>query len=112
MTNLQTSDRRQFLKTAGMVSAATAAGVSMWGESLALAQDEKKAQRTRPWFKISLAEWSLNKSLFGRKGFEKMDHLDFAKRAKEEFKINAVEYVNQFFKDKANDKTYLTVMKT
>ena len=31
----------------------------------------------------------------------KLNHLDFAKAAKEEFGIEAVEYVNQFFKDKA-----------
>ncbi|GAB3232539.1 hypothetical protein GCM10027454_36340 [Algoriphagus aestuariicola] len=58
-------------------------------------------------FKISLAEWSLNKMLFGKK----LDHLDFAIEAKKH-KIDAVEYVNQFFKDKAQDKAYLQEMKT
>jgi len=60
-----------------------------------------------PWFTISLAEWSFHKSLFAKK----MDHLDFAKIAKTEFEIDAVEYVNQFFKDKAKDKDYLAEMK-
>lgn len=58
-------------------------------------------------FKISLAEWSLHRSIFGKK----IDHLDFAKTAKESFGIDAVEYVNQFFKDKGKDKTYLAEMK-
>lgn len=59
------------------------------------------------FFKISLAEWSFHQALFAGK----MDHLDFAVRAKNEFGITGVEYVNQFFKDKAKDKTYLGEMK-
>lgn len=58
-------------------------------------------------FTISLAEWSFHKSLFAKK----MDHLDFAKIAKTEYGIDAVEYVNQFFKDKAKDEKYLAEMK-
>lgn len=54
-------------------------------------------------FEISLAEWSLHKTLFAKK----LDHLDFAATAKKEFGIEAVEYVNQFFKDKAQDAAYL-----
>jgi sugar phosphate isomerase/epimerase len=54
-------------------------------------------------FKISLAEWSLHKTLFGGK----LDNLDFPKTAKVDFGIDAVEYVNQFFKDKAKDQKYL-----
>lgn len=51
-----------------------------------------------PLFKISLAQWSLNRALFGGK----LDHLDFPKAAKEEFGIGAVEYVNQFWKKKGD----------
>lgn len=64
----------------------------------------------RPQFRISLAEWSLHRALF-QKGDNKLDHLDFAKTAKEAFGINAVEYVNQFFFDKAKDMDYLAEMK-
>ena len=56
-----------------------------------------------PKFKISLAEWSLHKMLNGGK----LNNLDFAATAKNEFGIEGIEYVNQFFKDKANDKAYL-----
>ena len=56
---------------------------------------------------ISLAEWSINKPLFGGQ----MQHLDFAKIAKS-VGIDAIEYVNQFFKDKAQDTTYLREMNT
>lgn len=59
------------------------------------------------FFKISLAQWSLHKTLFAKK----MDNLDFAEKAKTNYGISAVEYVNQFFKDKAKDKSYLSKMK-
>lgn len=58
-------------------------------------------------FKISLAEWSLHRMLFSGK----LDHLDFCLFAKKQFDINAVEYVNSFFFDKAEDVSYLKEMK-
>lgn len=57
-------------------------------------------------FKISLAQWSLHRSL--RNGT--LDNLDFAATTRKEFGIEAVEYVNQFFKDKAKDAAYLADM--
>jgi L-ribulose-5-phosphate 3-epimerase len=60
-----------------------------------------------PLYKISLAEWSINRSLFSGK----MQHLDFAKIARSAG-IDAIEYVNQFFKDKAKDAAYLAEMNT
>ena len=58
-------------------------------------------------FKISLAEWSLHKALFEKK----MDNLDFARVAREEYGCEGLEYVNQFWKDKATDQTYLKELK-
>ncbi len=88
--------RRDFLRTAaGFAAAATLT-------SAACSQQKKS-----PLYMISLAEWSLHKTIFGKK----LDHLDFAKTAKEEFGLDAVEYVNQFFKDKAKDEKYLGEMK-
>jgi len=66
-----------------------------------------RAADPAPPFKISLAEWSLHKALFAKK----VDHLDFAKIARNDFGITAVEYVNQFFMDKAKDTAYLAEMK-
>jgi len=60
------------------------------------------------WFRISLAQWSLHRTL--RSG--KLDNLDFAKVTRERFGLAACEYVNAFFKDKACDFDYLTQMKT
>ena len=90
------SNRRDFLKWSAFATAAAACCLSAG-----------LASTNSPLFKISLAEWSLHKALFAKK----IDHLDFAKIAKEEFGIEAIEYVNQFFKDKAKDEAYLGEMK-
>ncbi len=92
-------DRRHFLEQSMRV----AAGVGL----ASLGGLEALEAAGKPWFKISLAEWSFHKALFSGK----MDHLDFAKVAKTDFGIVAVEYVNQFFKDKATDRKYLSAMK-
>ena len=58
-------------------------------------------------FEISLAQWSFHRSLYAGE----LDHLDFAKISKENFGIDAIEYVNSFFFEKAEDKSYLKEMK-
>jgi len=60
-------------------------------------------------FEISLAQWSWHKRLFGQ-AEPKLDNLDFAKEA-HALGINAVEYVNIFFMDKAEETKYLAKMK-
>ena len=66
-----------------------------------------EAREATPWFPISLAQWSFHRALFSGQ----MDNLDFAKVAKTDFGIGAIEYVNQFFKDKAQDQRYLAEMR-
>jgi sugar phosphate isomerase/epimerase len=51
-----------------------------------------------PLFLISLAQWSLHKTLYANT----LDHLDFPKFSKEQFGIDAVEYVSTFFKQKSD----------
>jgi len=82
----------------------TSLSASLAASSLLSNADHLKKKQL---FEISIAEWSLHKSLFGKK----MTNLDFPVVAKKEFNISAVEYVNQFFKDKANDKKYLNELK-
>jgi len=94
--NYEYLNRRAFM----MQSAQALTGLSLASASL-------PAAAKKQLFKISLAQWSLNKTLFAKK----LDNLDFAKTARVEFGIEAVEYVNQFFMDKAQDKSYLTEMK-
>ena len=117
--------RRKFLKN----SAAITGGVSIVGLSSAAISGCSSSKD--PLFKISLAEWSLNKSIFGKSrqlGWEEfaklladdpdallqgdVKHLDFAKVARQDFGIGAVEYVNTFFFNKATNKNYLKEMKT
>ena len=82
----------------------TSLSASLAASSLLSNADHHKKNQL---FEISIAEWSLHKSLFGKK----ISNLDFPVVAKKEFKISAVEYVNQFFKDKATDKNYLNELK-
>jgi sugar phosphate isomerase/epimerase len=56
-----------------------------------------------PLFLISLAEWSLHRALYAGQ----LDNLDFPATARRDYGIEAVEYVNSFFKDKAQDRAYL-----
>jgi L-ribulose-5-phosphate 3-epimerase len=97
---LRTLDRRDFIKH----SAGLAAGLGLAAAALPLhAEDAKK----KPLFLISLAQWSLHRAFFGKK----LDPMDFAKIAKEDYGIDAVEYVNQFYKGKAEDKKFAAELK-
>jgi len=92
-------DRRSFLACgAGAVGAICLGGCAF----------PRLAGRKEP-FKISLAQWSLHRRLRGQQQ-PALDNLDFAEAARG-FGIEAIEYVNQFFKDKAKDKKYLAEMK-
>ena len=86
-------NRRDFLMTTSL--GAMSSGIDM-------VMNQKKQL-----FDISLAQWSLHKALFAKQ----LDNLDFAKTAKQDYGIAAIEYVNQFFKDKATDKAYLGELK-
>lgn len=85
------SSRRQFVKNA----AAIAAGIAICPKSFSTTSKNS--------FQISLAEWSLHKALFAKQ----LDNLDFPSVAKNTYGISVVEYVNQFFKKKAEDTAYL-----
>lgn len=90
--------RRQFTHAA-LVGAA----------GLALTQTRQaNADHHEQPFYISLAEWSLHKMLFDGK----LKNIDFAQHTKKEYGIEGVEYVNQFFKEKAEDKAYINDMKS
>jgi len=84
----------------GFIAAAAAAAIAA-RPHIGTAADKPVAKP--PLFRISLAEWSLHRTLFAGK----LDNLDFPAAAKRQFGIEAVEYVNQFFKDKAKDSAYL-----
>lgn len=84
------------------------AGATVFGFAAASCTSTKKTSSAgnnsmAGFFEISLAEWSFHKALFAKK----MTNLDFPVIAKQQYGINVVEYVNQFFKDKARDTAYL-----
>ena len=91
---------------------------------------EKIMETPNLFFKISLAQWSLHKSIFGEKLMQldwpertallnkdvsaalcgEIKPLDFAKIARS-FEIEAIEYVSIFYKDKAQNQAFLNEMK-
>lgn len=76
------SNRRAFVKDSLFAAA-----------SLALVPEFLSAFKPEPRFRISLAEWSLHRMLKAGK----LAHLDFPAKARKDFGIDAVEYVNGFF---------------
>jgi L-ribulose-5-phosphate 3-epimerase len=97
---MRTRKRRDFLKH----FVGLAAGLGLGSAALSLGADDKKK---KPLFLISLAQWSLHRAFFAKK----LDPLDFAVLAKKDYGIDAVEYVNQFYKGKAKDKEFAAELK-
>jgi sugar phosphate isomerase/epimerase len=91
--DLRGSTRREFLATA-----AAAAGLG------ALAGGRPRRVRAassppHPWFRISLAQWSLHRALSeGR-----LDPVAFPAVARGDYGVEAVEYVNTFYREMAPD---------
>jgi sugar phosphate isomerase/epimerase len=111
-------NRRSFIKSLGLITVSAGAGTAFLSACSGKPSTDSQiaadsaaqvsaAQSPDLFFRISLAEWSLNKTLFAGK----LSNLDFPAKAKNDFGITAVEYVNQFFKDKAQDQAYLTDLK-
>jgi len=92
------ASRRSFLHTVG--AAVVSAPLVRLGPY-------RMSKSLQPLFTISLAEWSFHRTLFAGE----MDHLDFPLVARRDYGIDGVEYVNQFFKDKAKDQPYLRELK-
>lgn len=95
--NPDSSITRRHVMQIGLAGAVTLALPTLAGEPVT---------GNDPIFRISLAQWSLHRSLFGGE----IDHLGFIGAARERYGLEAVEYVNAFFKDKALDEDYLDQM--
>jgi sugar phosphate isomerase/epimerase len=91
--------RREFLKTATVATAG--AGLATLAGSRLLA-----AETGEPLYKISVAEYSLHRML--ERG--ELDPLDYAPFCKKTFGVDAVEYWNGPFADKAKDAAYMGEM--
>lgn len=110
--------RRTFLKKLGKSTISITALIGTpvfftaykgWTKGIDRSEMAQNAEKivTKPFFEISLAEWSLHKTL--RAG--KLTNMEFPAKTKNDFGINAVEYVNQFFMDKAKNQYYLQELK-
>ncbi len=86
--------RKTFLQNMGLLGA----GLALAPVNNLFAQNSNK-----PWFSISLAQWSLHRTM----GKGDLKNIDFPAFAAKEFDIHAVEYVSRFFKDEVRNTTYL-----
>ncbi len=123
----------QGLISAGVLGAGTSL-VSCDSKAAKAAKEGYKAgiesNMKKPFFDISLAQWSLHKSFFGDAlkggfgGFAKalredpdsllqgvLDPIDFPAIAKKEYGVDAVEFVNTFYYSRAKDMNYLKDLK-
>jgi sugar phosphate isomerase/epimerase len=91
--------RRDFLKTATVATAG--AGLATLAGPRLLAADAAD-----PLYKISVAEYSLHNML----GKGELDPRDYAPFCKKNFEVDAVEYWNGPFADKAKDEAYMGEM--
>lgn len=92
--------RREFVKSAALATSLAAflpRTLAQPSPSNSPAVTPTPQPAASPLFSISLAQWSLHRALFAGT----LDHLDFPKAAKRDYDIDAVEYVNAFFKEKA-----------
>ena len=86
------------------------AGVLALGPTLACRSaplSSRPEESEEPLFKISLAQWSLHRALQAGE----LSALEFPAYSSSAFDIQAVEYVNSFFKDKAGDFRWLAELK-
>ncbi len=124
-------DRRHLLKTGAVLGAAAAAGCMDGDPATGDGTASAAGTAVEPLYRISLAEWSYFRELFGpsvsaladgsfgdvlqtnpRSLYQgELDHLDFPARARG-LGIEAVEYVNTFFFDRARDQEYLADLKS
>ena len=124
------TSRRRFLVQSG-------AGLALVGASCTGSAPEPTESpadiAAEPLFRISLAQWSLHRSLFGGNpgelyGWDEfsrrlhtddyprllagdIDPLDFPLLARRDYGIDAVEYVNTFYFNRAEDPDYLAELK-
>ncbi|MDG2422676.1 MAG: sugar phosphate isomerase/epimerase [Phycisphaerales bacterium] len=105
MTPRETS-RRTLLQGAAGIAATSVLHACVTSKEIATEKKSMTQDSTK--YPISLAQWSLHRTI--RNG--ELDPLDFAKTTRENWDIGGVEYVNSFFKDKADDQSYLAELKS
>lgn len=95
--------RREFLLRSAAIAAGAGTLAAIPGCAGAGAAAANAAPGDPDLFDISLAQWSLHRTLFAGD----LDPLDFPAAARDRYGLGAVEYVNQFFRDRARDPAWL-----
>jgi len=89
--------RRDFIHNGSLITA----GLTAFPFALS------RCAQPEPWFRISLAQWSLHRALQGGM----LDNFEFPVKAKRDFGIQAVEYVSTFFDRHEVNPKYLDELK-
>jgi sugar phosphate isomerase/epimerase len=103
---LDWEDKKIIMKNVGMRLLFICLVLTVWSckqEQVKAVDMDENSESDR--FKLSLAQWSFHKAL----ETEELDNLEFAQLAAD-LGFEGVEYVNSFFKDKAEDIQYLNEM--
>lgn len=96
------ASRREFVQASvGLVLAATPA-LAVAAPAIPPALSKEKGMTTESWFRISLAQWSLHRTL--RAG--DLLPMDFPAHTRSRFGIEAVEYVSTFYNDRKKDPAF------
>lgn len=102
-TNHAGATRRDFIHaTIGFVALTSSTGLAISRPLTSPALNRETGMTTEPWFRISLAQWSLHRTL--RAG--ELMPMDFPSHTRERFGIEAVEYVSTFYGDKKKDPAF------
>ncbi len=86
-----------------LLIAATSLGAAACALTGCQSAPKQAAAKPEELFTISLAQWSLHRTLFAKE----ITNLDFPRVARQTYGIDGIEYVNSFWKDKAKDEGYL-----
>ncbi|MCJ7717662.1 MAG: sugar phosphate isomerase/epimerase, partial [Anaerolineales bacterium] len=91
------------MKSAALAAAAISAGQVVQAKQHTVNPMPAMGEDEDLFFKISLAQWSLNRKFRGKD--KELENVDFPAYAKDKFGIQNVEYVDQFFP--SADKEYI-----
>ena len=101
-------NRRQFVAASSATAGAIALNSRLPARMLNPQEENATGEGKKKPFKISIAQWSLHRMLNRQK---LITNLDFPRVAKESFGIDAIEYVNGFFRKKNGDDKYMAQLK-
>ena len=102
MNHLGTT-RRDFVHTTiGFVAVVATPGLVISNPTTPSDLPKETGMTTEPWFRISLAQWSLHRAL--RAG--DLLPMDFPEHTRKQYGIEGVEYVSTFYGDRKNDPAF------